>query len=82
MRQGPGVWARLRMDICTRTSTTRIRRDADKEHKQQDPNTRSQTESVHVGKLSVSSCVSVCLAVYLCARAYQGMGYRPACAAT
>ena len=34
---GFGFWVGLGMCICARTTTTRIRQHADKEHKQRDP---------------------------------------------
>ena len=60
-----------------RTTTTRIRRHADYDHKNQDPKPRWQTNLrmlvYYFRYLCLRECL--CLSTYLCARAYQCIGY-------
>ena len=59
------VGARLGIYICART-IARIRRHADKKHKEQDQNIRRQTNLCILVDCSTSICVCVCSRVYLC----------------
>ena len=56
--------------VCARTSTARIRRHADKEHNQQGPNHRRQTNLCMLVNFFSWLCLRacLCLAAYTCAR--------------
>ena len=67
------IWARLVMCICSRTTTTRIRRHAGKEHKKQNPKSRRQINLCmlvyFLNCLCLRKCLRACesICVYLCA---------------
>ena len=73
------AWGRDWGYACCSLTITRIRRHADKEHKDQDQKIQRQTNLCMMEEFSARKCVCAYSCVYQCAYAHERRRYRPAC---
>ena len=77
---GSGCWAKFGMCVSARTTTTRIRRHADKEHSKQDPKLRRQTNLRMLAYyFTVVACVCARVCVYLRVSVRRVSMHAPTC---